>query len=44
MNDGLPISFFNKLAMTAPAIAKFLKFKCQIVPAFMLEKKVQNIK
>ena len=23
MNDGLPVNFFNKIAMTAPAIAKF---------------------
>ena len=40
MNDGLPISFFNKLAMTAPAIAKFsLKFKCQIIPALCVRTK-----
>ena len=40
MNDGLPIIFFNKLAMTAPAIAKFsLKFKCQIVPALCVREK-----
>ena len=40
MNDGLPIIFFNKLAMTAPAIAKFaLKFKCQIIPALCIRKK-----
>jgi KDO2-lipid IV(A) lauroyltransferase len=40
MNDGLPINFFNKSAMTAPAIAKFaLKFKCQIVPALCIREK-----
>ena len=40
MNDGLPVNFFNKLAMTAPAIAKFaLKFKCQIVPALCIREK-----
>ena len=40
MNDGLPIIFFNKLAMTAPAIAKFaLKFKCQIIPALCIREK-----
>ena len=40
MNDGLPVSFFNKVAMTAPAIAKFaLKFRCQIVPALCIREK-----
>ena len=40
MNDGLPVNFFNKPAMTAPAIAKFaLKFKCQIVPALCIRVK-----
>ena len=40
MNDGLPVNFFNKLAMTAPAIAKFaLKFKCQVVPALCVREK-----
>ena len=40
MNDGLPVKFFNKVAMTAPAIAKFaLKFKCQIVPALCIRGK-----
>ena len=40
MNDGLPVNFFNKIAMTAPAIAKFaLKFKCQIVPALCVREK-----
>ena len=40
MNDGLPVNFFNKIAMTAPAIAKFaLKFRCQIVPALCIREK-----
>ena len=40
MNDGLPVNFFNKVAMTAPAIAKFaLKFRCQIVPALCIREK-----
>tara|TARA_B100000029_G_C17573668_1_gene957477 strand:- start:316 stop:1173 length:858 start_codon:yes stop_codon:yes gene_type:complete len=34
MNDGLPVKFFNRDAMTATAIAKFaLKFNCPIIPA-----------
>jgi len=33
MNDGVPIPFFGKDAMTAPALAKLaLKFDCPIVP------------
>ncbi|MAZ46513.1 MAG: hypothetical protein CMM98_02925 [Rickettsiales bacterium] len=40
MNDGLPIKFFDKFAMTAPAIAKFaLKFKCHITPALCVREK-----
>ena len=40
MNDGVPVNFFNKIAMTAPAIAKFaLKFKCQIIPALCVREK-----
>ena len=45
MNDGLPINFFNKTAMTAPAIAKFsLKFKCPIVPALCIREKGTKFK
>lgn len=34
MNDGVPIPFFGRDAMTAPAQAAFaLKFKCPLVPA-----------
>tara|TARA_B100000963_G_scaffold358888_1_gene384681 strand:- start:542 stop:1399 length:858 start_codon:yes stop_codon:yes gene_type:complete len=45
MNDGLPVKFFNKLAMTAPAIAKFaLKFKCQIVPALCVRERGMKYK
>lgn len=33
MNDGIPVPFFGRDAMTAPAIAQFaLKFNCPIVP------------
>ena len=40
MNDGIPVNFFNKRAMTATAIAKFaLKFQCPIVPAFCVREK-----
>ena len=34
MNDGVPIPFFGRDAMTAPAMAQFAtKFKCPLVPA-----------
>ncbi|MDO8607764.1 MAG: lauroyl acyltransferase [Phaeospirillum sp.] len=34
MNDGVPIPFFGRDAMTAPAMAQFTtKFKCPLVPA-----------
>ncbi len=34
MNDGIPIPFFGRDAMTAPAMAQFAtKFKCPLVPA-----------
>ena len=33
MNDGIEVNFFNRGAMTAPAIAKLaLKFNCPIIP------------
>jgi len=33
MNDGIPVPFFGRDAMTAPAIAQFaLKYKCPVVP------------
>jgi len=33
MNDGIPVPFFGRDAMTAPALAKFaLHFKCAVVP------------
>jgi Kdo2-lipid IVA lauroyltransferase/acyltransferase len=33
MNDGIPVPFFGRDAMTAPAIARFsLRFRCPIVP------------
>lgn len=34
MNDGIPVPFFGREAMTAPALALFaLKFDCPVVPA-----------
>jgi len=34
MNDGIPIPFFGRPAMTAPALAEFaLRFDCPVVPA-----------
>jgi KDO2-lipid IV(A) lauroyltransferase len=34
MNDGVPIPFFGRDAMTAPAVAQFAtRFKCPLVPA-----------
>ena len=40
MNDGIPVNFFNKKAMTATAIAKLaLKFQCPIVPAFCIRER-----
>jgi KDO2-lipid IV(A) lauroyltransferase len=33
MNDGIPVPFFGRDAMTAPALAQFaLKYKCPVVP------------
>jgi KDO2-lipid IV(A) lauroyltransferase len=33
MNDGIPVPFFGRDAMTAPALAKFaLHFNCAVVP------------
>jgi KDO2-lipid IV(A) lauroyltransferase len=34
MNDGIPVPFFGRPAMTAPALAQLaLRFDCAIVPA-----------
>jgi KDO2-lipid IV(A) lauroyltransferase len=34
MNDGIPVPFFGRDAMTAPALAQFaLKYDCPVVPA-----------
>lgn len=34
MNDGIPVPFFGREAMTGPAVAEFaLKFACPLVPA-----------
>jgi Kdo2-lipid IVA lauroyltransferase/acyltransferase len=36
MNDGIPVSFFGRLAMTAPALAVLaLRFDCDVLPARM---------
>ena len=33
LNDGIPVPFFGRDAMTAPALARFaLKFDCPVVP------------
>jgi KDO2-lipid IV(A) lauroyltransferase len=33
MNDGIPVSFFGRTAMTAPALAHFaLRFRCPVIP------------
>ena len=33
MNDGIPVPFFGRDAMTAPAVARFaLKYQCPVVP------------
>lgn len=40
MNDGIPVPFFGRLAMTAPALAEFaLRFNLPIVPARIVRKK-----
>lgn len=37
MNDGIPVPFFGRDAMTAPALASFaLKFNCPVVPAHVI--------
>ena len=37
MNDGIPVKFFGRDAMTSPAIARLaLKFDCPIVPAHVV--------
>jgi len=37
MNDGIEVDFFNKPAMTAPALAKFAKkYKTLIIPSFTI--------
>jgi KDO2-lipid IV(A) lauroyltransferase len=34
MNDGIPVPFFGRAAMTAPAVAQLaLRFDCAIMPA-----------
>jgi KDO2-lipid IV(A) lauroyltransferase len=34
MNDGIPVPFFGRPAMTAPAVAQLaLRFDCAIIPA-----------
>ena len=34
MNDGLAVPFFGRMAMTAPAVARFaLKYRCPVIPA-----------
>lgn len=34
MSDGIPVTFFGRDAMTAPALAQFaLKFRCPVIPA-----------
>jgi len=39
MNDGIPVPFFGRDAMTSPAIARLaLKFDCPIVPAHVIRK------
>jgi len=36
MNDGIPVPFFGRLAMTAPAVAQLaLRYRCPVVPAFV---------
>ena len=36
MNDGIPVPFFGRPAMTAPALAYFaLKYRAPIIPAYM---------
>jgi KDO2-lipid IV(A) lauroyltransferase len=40
MNDGIPVPFFGRDAMTAPALAAFaLKFRCPVVPAHVIREK-----
>ncbi len=37
MNDGIPVPFFGRDAMTAPALAQFaLKYGCPVVPAHVI--------
>ncbi len=37
MNDGIPVPFFGRDAMTAPALAQFaLKYRCPVVPAHVV--------
>ena len=34
MNDGIPVPFFGRDAMTAPALARLaLRYKCRVIPA-----------
>ncbi|HEY1721381.1 MAG TPA: lauroyl acyltransferase [Magnetospirillaceae bacterium] len=40
MNDGIPVPFFGRDAMTAPAVAQFaLKYGCPVVPAHVIRLK-----
>ena len=35
MNDGIPVPFFGREAMTAPAIGQLAyRYKCAVIPAF----------
>ncbi len=37
MNDGIPVPFFGRTAMTAPALAQFaLRYRCPIIPVHVL--------
>ena len=36
MNDGIPVEFFGRPAMTAPALAALaLRFRCPVIPAYV---------
>lgn len=43
MNDGIEVDFFDKPAMTAPAIAKFvLKYNAILIPSFTIRNKEKS--
>ena len=45
MNDGIPVSFLGRTAMTAPALAELaLKFNCPVVPARLVRTKGARFK